>query len=123
MRLRRGPRRSLGGCCPIGSRARKFTVALTWSAPAQEAVLTPLRLHHWDFFFALAALTGLYALHRLEMVQQGEGEAPRLDVRNLALEAFRTFRELSTVIILRDGVAFPFGRLVGRRPRSIRRRP
>ncbi len=74
-------------------------------------------LRYWDFFFALAALAGLYALHRLKLVREGSGA--RIHARDLALEAARALRGLG-LAGSRDGFSSPLGRLVGRRPQRIR---
>jgi hypothetical protein len=47
----------------------------------------PVHLRHWEFFFVLAAATGLYALHALGAVDEGEGSAQRVLVQDLVMEA------------------------------------
>lgn len=64
-------------------RSLRFDVA--WQGPGGELVLTPVRLAHYDFVFLLAAVLGLYAVHRLVAVRE-EGEAPR----GLVLRALRS---------------------------------
>ena len=53
--------------------ARELTLALHWRSPTAEIDVSTLSLKHWDFFFIMAALIGLYSLHRLGRVQE-EGE-------------------------------------------------
>lgn len=48
--------------------------ALTYRSPTGEFGLPALNLQRWDFFFAIAFLMGLYALHRLGMIRE-TGEA------------------------------------------------
>jgi hypothetical protein len=113
----------LGGLLADWFAARELKIVVNWAAPGTSLTLTPLRLEHWDFFFVLAALAGLHALHRLELVREGTGGGLRVHARDLALEAVRTLRSLSSADGIRAGIAFPLGRLVGRRPRRIRPAP
>jgi hypothetical protein len=71
----------------------------------------------------MAALVGIHALHRLGLVREGEGLASRVHVQELAMEAARTLRSMSSVAGSRTASAFPFGRLIGHRPRRIRAAP
>jgi MFS family permease len=110
----------LGGLLADWFATRELSVAITWQTPGSEVAFTPVHLQHWEFFFVLAAATGLYALHALTMVEEGEGPAGRVLVRDLVLEAARGLRSLSSVAGLRIAGGFPFGRLAGRRPARIR---
>ncbi|HEY0418967.1 MAG TPA: hypothetical protein VGC80_05565, partial [Acetobacteraceae bacterium] len=100
---------------------RDLSVFIQWTTPGTTVLFIPVRLHHWSFFFLLAALSGLYALHALSLVRE-EGTGERVLVQQLVLEARRTMRSLSSVAGLRAATAFPFGRLVRRPAARIRRR-
>jgi MFS family permease len=110
----------LGGLLADWFAVRELSVVITWHTPGADAAFTPIHLRHWEFFFVLAAATGLYALHALAAVQEGEGSGRRVLVRDLVLEAARGLRSLSTAAGLRMPAGFPIGRLVGRRPTRIR---
>jgi MFS family permease len=110
----------LGGLLADWFATRELAVMLTWHAPGSDVAFTPIHLRHWEFFFVLAAATGLYALHALGAVQEGEGSARRVLVRDLMMEAARGLRSLSSAAGLRVAAGFPIGRLVGRRPARIR---
>jgi len=66
---------------------------------------------HWDFFFFLAFLIGLYSIHRLAKVKEiGEVEE-RIVIHELASEMRRPLRNLSTASGLRHMPAFPISLL------------
>lgn len=111
----------LGGLAADWFAVRELDLVIDWKAPGSLVAVTPLHLRHWEFFFVLAAVTGLYALHSLSRVPGTEAGCDRILVRDLMLEAARTLRSLSTVAGLRANAGFPFGRLVDGRPARIRR--
>jgi MFS family permease len=54
---------------------RSLQWTLKWSSPGSEFIIQTLDFRHWDFFFFLAFVIGLYSLHRLTLVQEvGEVE-------------------------------------------------
>ena len=63
----------LGGFCADVFASREFALTLQWVGPNYQGEFARLSLRAWDFYFLLSALFGLYALHRLAMVQE-EGE-------------------------------------------------
>ncbi|MDX1503153.1 MAG: MFS transporter [Thermoanaerobaculia bacterium] len=82
---------------------------------ADHKLLTALDLSGLDFLFALAALFGLYSLHRLLAVRE-EGEIEEADALVLLGEVRRAVRaSLSTVAGLRRLSAFPYDLLLQRR--------
>lgn len=110
----------LGGLAAHWFASRELSMVFTWTAPGSAVQITFVRLHHWEFFFVLAALAGLHAIHALSQVPAAGHSGERILVRDLALEAARTLRSVSSVAGFRVATAFPFGRLVGRRPTRIR---
>jgi MFS family permease len=74
----------LGGLLADWFAVRELSVMVTWHAPGSEVAFTPVHLRHWEFFFVLAAATGLYALHALGAVQEGEGPGRRGWCRTLS---------------------------------------
>ncbi|HSV31386.1 MAG TPA: MFS transporter [Atribacteraceae bacterium] len=54
-------------------RYRQLSWTIKWSGPEGDLAFRALDFHHWDFFFFIAFLIGLYSLHRLTLVKE-EGE-------------------------------------------------
>jgi len=76
--------------------SRQLVLLVRWSNPDQ-VLHWPLILMSWDFYFLLAGLVGLYAVHRLSMIsEQGEIE-PREMVNHMLSETRRNIRNISTV--------------------------
>jgi len=99
--------------------SRELSLIIRWAGPDNALQFDTLSVRHWDFFFLLATIVGLYSIHRLTLVAE-EGEVKEREVlRELALEARRSLRNLSTVGGLRAGSLFPFDALM----RPLRRRP
>lgn len=97
---------------------RRLTVDFRWQDPGGVRSLLEFQLAHWDFFFLIAALVGLYALHRLTLVRE-EGEIEQAEMaRHILLGARRTVRNLSPVAGLRAAAAFPAGALIELRRRK-----
>lgn len=96
----------LGGLLADFFANRKLELLLRWSNP-QDVFSLPLVLTSWDFYFLLAGLLGIYAIHRLSLVsEQGEIE-PRELVGEMFSETRRSIRNISTVAGLRAATAVP----------------
>jgi MFS family permease len=90
----------LGGLLADFFSARKLELLLSWTSPA-GTVSFPLRLSHWDFYFLLAGVLGLYAVHRLSLVAE-EGEIERREmVEQVVGRTLRAIRNSSSVAGLR----------------------
>jgi MFS family permease len=99
----------IGGLFADWFAARELSVAIHWTSPLMEAELTVVRLRHWDFFFVLAFLFGLFAIHRLTLVKE-EGEvSERVVVDEFMIATRRAMRSISSVAGLRVATMFPFG--------------
>ncbi|HWW66175.1 MAG TPA: MFS transporter [Sphingomonadaceae bacterium] len=97
----------LGGILADFFGARRLELLLRWTGPEGIILLAPLRLSHWDFYFLLAGLLGLYALHRLGTVCE-EGEIDRREmIQQVLHQTRRTVRNLSTVAGLRAMTEIP----------------
>ncbi len=114
----------VGGLFADDFAARELSVIVRWASGPEATEFVTLRLRHWDFFFLLAAVLGLYALHRLSVVEeQGHGE-DRLMMTEVISETRRAVASLSSVAGLRLMTAFPFGRIVqAARAKRMRPRP
>jgi len=73
-----------------------------------EFALPTLNLQQWDFFFALAFVMGLYALHRLAMVKESGEVEEGIIARELFSEVRTQVRILSSIEGVRQMVSFPF---------------
>ncbi|MFC1522346.1 MFS transporter [Elusimicrobiota bacterium] len=98
----------LGGKFADFFAARNLSLVLKWSSPHRELVFQALNFQHWDFFFGVAFLIGLYALHRLSMVEE-QGEVDDEIVRAEFLDAIkRPIRSLSSGAGLYQIISYPF---------------
>jgi MFS family permease len=90
--------------------SRKLELLLRWTSPHGELML-PLRLSHWDFYFLLAGIFGIYAIHRLSLVaEQGEIERGEM-VEEVIAHARRTIRNMSSIAGLRTATMLPISLL------------
>ena len=116
----------LGGLFADFFSHRRFELLMRWTSPDGTHTITPLQLSNWDFYFALAGLIGLYALHRLALVRE-RGEIERREmVRQVLDQTRQTVRNISTVTRLRALTQVPISlvrdvRLRHRFERTLRR--
>ena len=97
----------LGGKFADFFAARNLSLVLKWSSPSRELAFQALNFQHWDFFFGLAFLVGLYALHRLSAVKE-EGEIDDEIVRAEFINVIkRPIRSLSTGAGLLQAISYP----------------
>lgn len=86
----------VGGLLADFFAARRLELLLSWISPA-GTLSFPLRLSHWDFYFLLAGVIGLYAVHRLSLVAE-EGEIERREmVEQVVGRTWRAVRNASSV--------------------------
>ncbi|MBO6520682.1 MAG: MFS transporter [Rhodospirillales bacterium] len=108
----------IGGLCADFFAHQKFSILFRWNTGDHDVTIETIRLEHWDFYFVMAALIGLYSLHRLAMVRE-EGE---IDQRAVITEVFtdarRTIRNISSIAGLRVVAEFPFNLLLRTRKRK-----
>ncbi|WP_082532255.1 MULTISPECIES: MFS transporter [unclassified Phenylobacterium] len=102
----------IGGLWADFFAARELGLNVHWRDPAGLRTVFAFSLTNWDFYFLAAALMGVYALHRLSMIDE-PGEVPR---QRLVEEAFLRAREglrnASPVAGLRALSTFPGGSLI-----------
>lgn len=110
-----------GGIAPIAAGAlanyfevRQLTAVIRWVAPGVQHETVLIRFTHWGFVFAISALLGLYVMHALSRIDEGEEVSERQVVQAFALEAWRTVNALSSVAGAL-GSLFPFERATERR--------
>ena len=108
----------LGGLFADFFANRRFELLFRWTSPNGTILLSPVTLSHWDFYFLIAGILGLYALHRLSLVQE-EGHIERREMLQQVLgETRRVVRNLGTVAGLRALTDMPGALLHDMRLRS-----
>jgi len=96
---------------------RGLELQVRWTSPEGVEPLLGLGVTHWEFFFLLAPLFGIYTLHRLSVVQEAGSVERREVVQHIWSSARRSLRNISSVAGLRVAVAFPGGELIKSRER------
>ncbi|HEY9022871.1 MAG TPA: hypothetical protein VIP05_01135, partial [Burkholderiaceae bacterium] len=99
----------------------QLALVLRWVSNTTTHELSVVRFEHYEFLFAIAGLMGLYVMHALSRVHEGEEVSERRVVQELLLEARQSVDQLSSLGSLLGSV-FPFERLNERRV-WFRRRP
>lgn len=112
-----------GGALATWFAARQLELIVHWSSPTRETGIVALQFAHWEFLFAISFALGMYVLHSLSRVKEGEEISEREVMRNFALEAGRAVEQVSSTVATTLGQMFPFGRLFDRRRRSRERKP
>ncbi|HEU4968343.1 MFS transporter [Sphingomonas sp.] len=97
---------------------RRLELSLNWFSPSGVEQLLGITFSHWEFFFLLSALLGLYSLHRLSAVEEPGAVERREVVQHIFTSARRTLRNASSVAGLRLAVSFPGGDLIKLRERD-----
>ena len=117
-----------GGLAPLAAGAlvdrldaTQFDLVLRWTSSVATREVAVVRLAHYEFIFIIAAVAGLYVMHALSRVKEGEEVSERRVIQELVLEASRTVDQLSSVAGLLNGI-FAFDRISERRVWFRRRR-
>jgi hypothetical protein len=105
----------IGGLCADFFARHDLSLAFTWKGGGTTLTVPLLDLHALTFLFGIAAIVGLYSLHRLALVDESSGTTDRLLLRHLLLEARRSVHSLSSAAGLLRVVKAPSWRV---RPRS-----
>lgn len=108
----------VGGVAADMLAVRRLELRLTWSGPDGTERLFGLALSQWEFFFLVSAALGLYALHRLSLVEERDAVDRREIVHHMWTAARRSLANASSVAGLRMGLAFPGGELLRLRRRD-----
>ncbi len=105
----------LGGFFADYFASRQLSLVLRWSTPHSEVAFDTLHFEHWDFFFFMAFVVGLYSIYRLAKVKEEGDVKSGVIVRELVVQARRQMRNFSSVGGLRLMTQFPFSLV---RPRN-----
>jgi MFS family permease len=103
---------AVGGLFADFFEARELSWTMHWKGPEADIYIQALNFRHWDFFFFIAFIIGLYSLHRLSHVKE-EGEVKEsLAIQEFFTEIRRNVRSFSTAGGLRQirGFRMPFKR-------------
>jgi MFS family permease len=97
--------------------SRRLSVVLRYQEPTGDTEFSPMSFAQWDFFFLLAAVVGVYALHRLTLVREEGHVTESVVIETLLTNARQGMRNLSTIAGLRAATEFPLEwlRRAGRR--------
>jgi len=85
---------------------RQFELLARWTSP-RGIVQLPIVLTKWDFYFLIAGLIGLYAIHRLSLVEERGDIERREMLGHVLLETRRSIRNISSVAGLRAATDLP----------------
>jgi MFS family permease len=111
----------IGGLLAEFFAARQFELLVRWTSP-RGVLQLPFVLTQWDFYFLIAGLIGLYAIHRLSLVEE-RGEIERREmVEEVINVTRRSIRNISTVAGLRLATDLPASLLRDARVRARRLR-
>lgn len=100
---------------------RQLNWNLEWDSPAGDRVIHTLSLQSWDFFFVTAFLFGIFALSRLNAVEEQGESKRRVVMGELFGEIGREARSLSSISGFRSVVTLPlsfFSLVVGKERRK-----
>jgi MFS family permease len=87
--------------------SRGLSLTFNYTSPKTDMVIRTLDFRSWDFFFVLAFLIGIYAMHRLSMVEE-EGEVDDQVLRNELVGAIKQpLRSLSSAAGIFQILSFP----------------
>ncbi|NJN51727.1 MAG: MFS transporter [Gammaproteobacteria bacterium] len=98
----------IGGLTADFFLSRQLSVIFRYHEPSGDTEFNALSFAQWDFFFLLAAVIGLYALHRLSLVREEGHVKESVVIDTLLTNARRGMRNLSTIAGLRAATEFPF---------------
>jgi MFS family permease len=97
----------IGGMFADFFAARELALRVDWREPGGLHPVLAFSMSHWDFYFLISALLGVYALHRLSLVYE-PGEVGRSELLEaVALRMRGGVRNASPVAGLRPLADFP----------------
>ncbi|MFC2149200.1 MFS transporter [Candidatus Auribacterota bacterium] len=86
---------------------QNLSLILEWTGVHKSILFRPVNFSHWDFLFVLSALVGLYALHRLSLVEEKGQVDEKIVLSELMSSVKRPLRSLSTGAGLLQLVSYP----------------
>jgi MFS family permease len=104
-----------GGALAGWFASRELALHVRWSSPEATTGFVALQFQHWEFLFGIAFALGMYVLHALSRVQEGEYVSERRVLRDFFLETGRGVGDMLSTAAASMAAVFPFGRLFDRR--------
>lgn len=98
----------IGGLCADFFAHQKLSILFRWNSGDHDATFETINLEHWDFYFVMAAIIGLFSLHRLAMVREEGTIDQRAVLNEVFTDVRRTIRNISSIAGLRVAAEFPF---------------
>lgn len=92
--------------------SKELSLIMRWASERGASEFHALDFTHWDFFFLFATVIGMYALHRLSLVQEAGEVHESVVFDHLRQGARRTLRNLSSIAGLRANTDFPLEGLI-----------
>ncbi|MCP5178826.1 MAG: MFS transporter [Pseudomonadales bacterium] len=92
----------------------ELSLTVNWHDADSRMAMEALSFTHWDFFFFLATVIGIYALHRLSLVGEEGDVRNRVVLGMLMRSARQSLRNLSTIAGLRAASSFDLEELSNR---------
>ena len=94
--------------------SKTLSLTIHWQDAFGETAINTLLIKHWDFFFLISSVIGLYSLRRLSLIHE-EGEVQeKVVIRELMIDTGKILKSLSTVDGLRDLTMTPMAIMVNR---------
>jgi len=87
----------IGGALAHWFEAAGLSVVVHWAWSGVTGETTVMSFTRYQFLFVIAAALGLYVLHRLSAIREGEEISERVVIQQFALEALRTVNQVSTI--------------------------
>jgi len=90
---------------------KRISLVVHWHSALKDVAIETLKIEHWDFFFVLAGLFGVYALHRLSKVVEQGSVSERVVIGEFLAETRRNIQNVSPIAGLRQLTEWPFAML------------
>jgi hypothetical protein len=107
-----------GGALATWFSVRELAINVHWSSPGRSTGFIVMHFAHWEFLFAISFAVGLYVMHALSRIDEGEEVSERAVIRDFALETGRTFGEVLSTVGGSLVSLLPLGRIFDRRKRD-----
>ncbi|MDP8261948.1 MAG: MFS transporter [Candidatus Ancaeobacter aquaticus] len=86
---------------------QNLSLILEWTGVQKSIIFRPINFSHWDFLFGLAAIIGLFALHKLSLVEEKGQVDEKIVLNELMASVKRPLRSLSTGAGLLQLISYP----------------
>lgn len=110
----------LGGLTADIFSVRQLSIIIRWFDPGGSTDFNAFSLSYWDFYFLLATIIGLYALHRLSSVTETGDVEESVVIDTILNNTKQSLRSLSTISGLRAASDFPISAIRNLRGRKGR---